>query len=302
MAWLGAAFWATLAIDWFFEPPPAVRAAMLGAIGLVLAAVVVQLIGRRAFVRITDSNAATVLERRFSELDDSLLTAVMLDRTATEGSRLQPADARRDLPGSGRPGCRRRSAEGLQSAAAAAQRRWRRSLLVLSVAVFAILFVRQLRRLGAAHVGALATSFGRGSTRLAIEGFPDNVQKVARGADVEVIATADTRMPRVPDVVEVRYRTEGGGRGRETMDRRGGAARPAQGLPGICLHLPQRADRHSLRPRRRRRPRARPVDSGGRQPHDLAHDAGLRTARLHRTQARAVARDRRDADPAWAAA
>ena len=76
VAWLGVAFWATLAVDWFFEPPVAVRGAMLAAVVVVLAAVVLQLIGRRAFVRITDGNAAMVLERRFPQLDDSLLTAV----------------------------------------------------------------------------------------------------------------------------------------------------------------------------------------------------------------------------------
>ena len=52
------AFWATLAVDWFFEPPVAVRGTMLVLIFVVLAAVLLQLIGRRAFVRITDSNAA----------------------------------------------------------------------------------------------------------------------------------------------------------------------------------------------------------------------------------------------------
>ena len=30
VAWLGVAFWATLAVDWFFEPPAAVRGVMLG--------------------------------------------------------------------------------------------------------------------------------------------------------------------------------------------------------------------------------------------------------------------------------
>ena len=55
----------TLAADWFFEPSAAVRGVMLALVALGLAAVVVRLIGRRAFVRITDGNAAMVLERRF---------------------------------------------------------------------------------------------------------------------------------------------------------------------------------------------------------------------------------------------
>src|SRR5450830_1751679 len=73
VAWLGLAFWATLATDWFFEPPAIVRAAMLAAVAAVLLAVLVRLIFRRVFVHITDSNAATVLERRFPQLNDTLL-------------------------------------------------------------------------------------------------------------------------------------------------------------------------------------------------------------------------------------
>ena len=39
VAWLGVAFWLTLAADWFFEPPPPVRAVMLAVVVAVLAAV-----------------------------------------------------------------------------------------------------------------------------------------------------------------------------------------------------------------------------------------------------------------------
>ena len=38
VAWLGAAFWITLAADWFFEPTTAVRVAMLAAVAAILAA------------------------------------------------------------------------------------------------------------------------------------------------------------------------------------------------------------------------------------------------------------------------
>ena len=92
VAWLGAAFWATLCIDWLFEPTAAVRMTMLAVVALVWTAVVVQRIGRRAFVRISDSNAATVLERRFPQLNDSLLTAVMLTAQPTD-----PAEVHHEL-------------------------------------------------------------------------------------------------------------------------------------------------------------------------------------------------------------
>ena len=73
---------------------------------------------------------------------------------------------------------------------------------------------------------ALSNELWPRSTRLEVKGFPGGVQKVARGADLEVVARADATMPQVPQVVEVRYRTEGGGRGRATMDRRGVARGP----------------------------------------------------------------------------
>ena len=50
------------------NPPTPVRGTMLAAVGIVLLVLLVRLIGRRAFVRITDSNAAMVLERRFPVL------------------------------------------------------------------------------------------------------------------------------------------------------------------------------------------------------------------------------------------
>ena len=53
--------------------------------------------------------------------------------------------------------------------------------------------------------------------------FPGGVRKVARGSDVDIVVRADTSMPRVPKVVEIRYREEGGVRGRAAMNRVGEA-------------------------------------------------------------------------------
>ncbi len=226
VAWLGAAFWATLAVDWLFEPPPAVRAVILAAVAVVLAAVLIQLIGRRAFVRITDSNAATVLERRFSHLNDSLLTAVTLTGRAAEGrdfNRQMLAQTCREAAGR-IAGVDLKKVFNLRPL-------WRNgvaaSLLAASVALFAVAspgsFDTWKRR-----TLALSDELWPRNTKLAVVGFPGSVQKVARGADLEVVATADTTKPRVPDVVEVRYQTEGGGRGRAIMDRRGSARDPEQ--------------------------------------------------------------------------
>jgi hypothetical protein len=224
VAWMGAAFWATLCIDWLFEPTAALRMAMLAVVALVWVAVVVQRIGRRAFVRISDSNAATVLERRFPQLNDSLLTAVMLTAHPTD-----PAEVHREL-------LARTCREAAAHMAELDVRKvfnprpvWRNcgaaGLLALSVAAFAILLPDAFGTWTRRVLGFSEELWPR-STRLEVEGFAGGVQKVARGADVEVVVRADANMPVVPQVVEVRYRTTGGGRGRAAMDRRGVARGP----------------------------------------------------------------------------
>ena len=76
VAWLGAAFWITLLLDWWIEPPPLARQIMIGAVALGLLYLIYRFIVRRAFVRLADTNLAMLLERRFSEFGDSLLTTV----------------------------------------------------------------------------------------------------------------------------------------------------------------------------------------------------------------------------------
>jgi hypothetical protein len=224
LAWLGAAFWATLVIDWFFEPTPALRVTMLAVVAIVWIVLVVQWIGRRAFVRISDSNAATVLERRFPQLNDSLLTAVLLTSQPAD-----PAEIDRDLLAATCREAATRMARLDVRKVFDSRPLWRNcgaaGVLVLSVAAFAVLlpdaFGTWTRR-----VLTFSDELWPRSTRLEVEGFAGGVQKVARGADVEVVARADASMPVVPQVVEVRYRTQGGGRGRATMDRRGVAHSP----------------------------------------------------------------------------
>ncbi|MGB7736979.1 MAG: hypothetical protein WBL72_25115 [Thermoguttaceae bacterium] len=258
VAWLGMAFWLTLAADWFFEPPPAVRAVMLAAVVAVLAAVLVRLIGRRIFVRITNANAAMVLERRFPHLNDSLLTAVGLgDRLAAAGTAAwSPRGA--DVPSAAKredadvPSLVEHDAVSVtdlnremlaHTCREAAERIGEvdllqvfnplplclhggaAALLSLSVVFFAVLFSTEFG-VWARRTLAMSDVPWPRSTRLEVVGFENNVRKVARGADFEVVVRADAAMPRVPETVEIRYRTEGGGRGRATMDRRGAVRGP----------------------------------------------------------------------------
>jgi hypothetical protein len=240
VVWLAAAFWATLAMDWFFEPSVAVRAVMLAAVGFGLAVVLFQWIGRRLLVPITNRNAATVLERRFPQFGDSLLTAVALSEPRQPGGSAAFAATgmgagRLDLESSS---CDARMlARTCQRAADCIanvdldqvfERRPLRQkyllagLLVMSVAFFGVLDAEGLG-VWARRMFLLSHEVWPRQTRLEIEGFADGACIVARGSDLEVVALADTRMPVVPQIVELRYRAEGGNRGRATMDRRGAA-------------------------------------------------------------------------------
>ncbi len=222
---LGIAFWLSLGIDRLLEPPVAVRAAMLGVAGAALAWVFFRRVLRRMFARLTDRQMAMLLERRFPQFDESLLTAVEL------------ADREAELA----PHTRHMLAETSRLAAAS----------IGDVRLGRVFNPSPLRRSGLAAValGASVCAFGwlapeamgiwtqrsllledrlwPRKTRLVVEGFEGGATKVARGDDLEVIAKADLSKPLVPKVVEVRYRTDGGARLRGAMSREG-AADPAR--------------------------------------------------------------------------
>jgi hypothetical protein len=220
---LGLMFWASLALDWLFEPQRPVRVALLAAAGLTLAVVLFELIGRRAFVPLSDSNMALLLERRYAAFRDALLTTVELAPRAIH------ADARRMLAQTSREAERQlgtvRLAEvfnpwPLRRALAGAV------LAAATVATFATLFP-QATGVWAQRALMLDNRLWPRHARLSVEGFQGNTTKVARGSDLELIARADTTMPLVPQVVEVRYSSGGGPRTRATMTRVG-VARPGQ--------------------------------------------------------------------------
>jgi hypothetical protein len=225
-AWLGAAFWTTLGIDWFFEPPAPVRAAILAVVGLVFATVVWQRIVRRAFVPMTDVSMATVLERRFREFDDSLLTAVTLShRRIDDGQCNAEMFARTCQQAATHIDAVRLQdvfdPRPLRRAGLAA------TLLTTAILLLAIIYPSTVGMWMRRNL-AFSNELWPRNTRLEVDGFRDGVRKVARGVDLEILAKADTSMPQVPQVVEVRYRTEGGARGRAAMDRRGIARPPAE--------------------------------------------------------------------------
>ena len=219
IAWLGLAFWLSLAIDWLFEPSRAVRGVALGVVGLVLLLVLFRLILRRIVVRLTDGNMAMLLERRFPELDESLLTTVEVAghrETAQPFSREMLAHTCREAER--RVGVVRiarvfNPSPLVRSVTAAV-------VLAASIALFAVILPDAFGIWARRALGFSDQLWPR-RTHLTVDGFDDGYVKVARGADREVVAKADLNWELVPDVVHIRYRTEEGARGEATMNRVG---------------------------------------------------------------------------------
>jgi len=239
VVWLAAGFWATLAIDWFFEPPEAIRMLALAVVGFGLLAILARKLVDRLRVPLSDANMATLLERRFPHLDDSLLTTVTLsnagqrsNQEATTDSRAAGIGGLRDdfspamldqarLAAAGR-------IESVSPADVLDRRPLRRRvlmalLLIVSIGVYAGIEPRGMG-VWARRCLAFSPEPWPRYTRLAMQGFGDDRSvKVARGREFELMVLADTRWPLVPEAVEVSYRTEGGARRRETMSRLGDA-------------------------------------------------------------------------------
>ena len=221
LAWLGVAFWITLTIDWFFEPPVFARVLLLSAVVGVLMFILIRQIGRRAFARLSDGNMATVLERRFPQLNDSLLTAVVLCARHESSNACNPEMLSRVC----REAAERINVVRLDEVFN--PRPLRNSfvagiLMLFSVLVFGIIFPSYMSTWARRSL-KLSEELWPRMTRLEIDGFPNGVRKVARGSDVDIVVRADLKMPRIPKVVEIRYREDGGVRGRAAMNRLGAA-------------------------------------------------------------------------------
>ena len=231
-----AFFWASLAIDWCVEPPRWARAVLLVAAAVGLGVLVSRKLLGRLSTDLGDASLAVVVERAHPSFRDSLSTTIELaDQPAAD---LNPellartaAEATAHL-GQVRPEriFRRRQLAMLAFAAmaAAATVAW----LAFAQPAVASLWVRRLPLL---HDDPWPRQ-----VRLAVDGFPGGVRKVARGSDVDVIVHAQTA-DRPPEVVDLRWRAaDAGGLGRspvgglrgnwhvDRMGTRGGASADGQ--------------------------------------------------------------------------
>ncbi|MCC7476245.1 MAG: hypothetical protein IT425_12685 [Pirellulales bacterium] len=223
VAMFGAAFWLGLAGDWYFEPTPAVRKSAMIGIGGAAFYIVYRYLIRRVFVSISDSSAALLLERRFPELGEHLLTAVEVTTTAAPAKDYHPELLARTARAAEEAVAGVRVSELfnrgplLRSLAAA-------MLLMLSIVVFAL----GAREAFGIWLNRLAMSEEPWPRRVHLEivGFaPDATgrrsHKLARDDDFELQVHASTQGFAPPEEVEIRFRLADGRRGRDTMIRVG---------------------------------------------------------------------------------
>ncbi|HWB12587.1 MAG TPA: hypothetical protein VG826_25400 [Pirellulales bacterium] len=229
VAVVGVAFWLALAADWLFEPARPVRHALLGLIALVAVASLGWLLLRRVLVRLSDHSMAILLERRFGNLQDSLVTAV-------------------ELTGGRRPKSAEQGPFGQQMLAETCEEAWRRSrqvdvgaifdrrplvrafvaagAILLSIAAAAVASPDMLR-FGMRRLTTLTDEPWPRKTHLRIEGFanPQREEVVARGMEFQIHVQAEAAVGLVvPQVVEVRSRDDEGKRDRAMMVREGVAS------------------------------------------------------------------------------
>jgi hypothetical protein len=228
--WLGFAFWLSLAVDWFFEPPVAVRMAILAAAAIGFVVICYRKIVSRLMVPLRDSSMAVVLERRFGALDDALLTAVLLTDQHLDPEKCNPAMLARTCgEAAERIGTVRVqdvfNPQPLQRSVGGA------ALFAASLAMFVLLAPDTFSLWARRSLLMSAELWPRQSKFLEVVGvrdgeeirFADGLLKVARGAELTLLARTDTQSLRIPASIEIRYRAEGGPRQRRPMTREGQA-------------------------------------------------------------------------------
>jgi hypothetical protein len=220
VALAGTLFWMSLAIDWFFEPPVEVRIGFLVLAGASAAWFAYRLLARRLSARMSDANLALLIERKFPEFQDSLITAVQLSARKSTGVWQQKMLAETMLRA--KESLRLIELDAVLNPGPATRRGVWATVLVTSVLVFAVAMPDSFAVWRKRAIELANIQWPR-RTSLHVVGLGENgAIKVARGGDVNLLVQADTTK-QVPRTVEIRYSTEDGARGREPMDRIGSA-------------------------------------------------------------------------------
>ncbi|MEX1039261.1 MAG: hypothetical protein WDZ51_01425 [Pirellulaceae bacterium] len=242
--WLIAAFWIGLAIDYLpvtlgaKEMPVAARAVLLAVTGIGLLYLTYRYIARRIFARMRDESLALLIERRFSDFDESLLTTVQAADSPYLGDPIetQLLNETRVYALATLPSVNLKKIFDPTPL-------WRKGtvaiLLILSVVLFATaaqdafsLWTQRFLLLAdspwprMAQVEIVGLEIADFQARSGSDGEPnvvsfneDRTIKVARGSSVRLLARANTDAPVVPRYCTLRYRSDDGASGSVRMQR-----------------------------------------------------------------------------------
>ena len=258
VVWLGLTFWIALAIDYLpvlfglSELPWQARAVILVIISLVLGWILYQYVFRRAFVKLKNQSMALILERHFSELDDSLITSVESDEK-TRFAKLREKEKVKEGDPEMLAHTRRQAEERVANLRVSNVFNFRPlliagiagTLLLLTVGSFAWfntegfllgskrLYLlkeepwprRSLIELVGAKIHRENPLEGVNDIAQVVE-FKNNEIRVAKGSSLTLLvraAASDQNNPdrKVPDSCTVIYRTEDGQRGSQAMKKIG---------------------------------------------------------------------------------
>ncbi|HTU25849.1 MAG TPA: hypothetical protein VMF30_10650 [Pirellulales bacterium] len=223
VAVLAGSFWLSLALDWLFEPPAPLRIGLLAVVAVALVWVAYWFILRRIFVHLADRSLALVLERRFGQFRDSLVTAVELSQAPAEKAEFDPAmfDETQRQALAGATALPLARVFDLKLLA----RRTLLAIVLLGAVVGFGVTQREALAIWARRSLLLSDEMWPRKTHLVAVGFdPQGHTKIARGADLDLVVQAEAAPGReAPETVEIRYE-QGSSRGRETMGRSGNAA------------------------------------------------------------------------------
>ncbi len=241
--WLGLTFWAGLALDYLpvlagaSEMPWVARLVLLGIIALVLAFIFYRWVFRRIIVRLADRSMAVLLERRFANFHDSLVTSVELterpDHAETFSPDMLDHTTGEALSGTGSVRLRR-----VFSYSPLVRSVFGAAVLLVTIVVFYFInnealatWARRIyllkdepwpRNALIEVVGIELLGDEESAERLKdlpMIPFTNRHVKVAKGSNVRLKVHSDLGAEVVPKVCTIRYRTEEGERGRVTMNR-----------------------------------------------------------------------------------
>ena len=207
---IAAWFWLTLLLDWLIEPPPEVRILAAGTLCASVAFVLVNKLFLRLRTPLHDEQLALLIERTHPELQDSLSTAIEL-RLNNTGELNGTGELTREID----PTLLSRTT----SIAAASIRKikmgrlFRRTQLLrkaglssfsIGTMIAVLILLPNVRETWAQRVLMFSNTPWPRQVTLTVANFPNGVRRVARGADTEILVTAQSTA-KLPKFVELQH-------------------------------------------------------------------------------------------------